>query len=279
MKILLTGKPGVGKSTILQKVKHGLEKGFTGIIVREIRENGHRVGFESVNPKGERRIFSHAFLFKSEFVVGKRFFVDIEAIDSFVVPEIKRGLNDPDALLFIDEIGRMQAFSENFLSTIDEALNSDADILGTIVFDPEPWSLKFKEHPQVILVTVTQQNRDDLPDALLTIFNNTHHLKNLNKRQRSLVLDLTRSYFAEAQLVQVKKLFNNALVYLDNHKIAPKSGNLYTVMGNTNEHIVKIEGNNTSCDCDLFNGRGQFKTTQGECSHIQTVRLFRLGNN
>ncbi len=278
MKILLTGKPEVGKSTILQKVKDGLEKDVFGIVVREIRENGERVGFESVNTKGDSKVFSHSSLFKSKFVVENKFFVDIEVIDSFVVPEIKRGLNNPDALIFIDEIGRMQAFSKKFLRAIDEILNSDSNILGTIVFDPEPWSLEFKKHPEVILVTVTEKNRNDLPDALLTIFKNTHLLKDFNKSQRRLVLNFTREYFAKEQLVQVKKLFNNALFYLDTKKVAQKSDNQYTVIGNTNDHVVKIKGSKYFCDCDLFNGRGQFKKTQGECSHIQAVKLFRLIN-
>jgi nucleoside-triphosphatase len=47
--ILLTGLPGVGKTTVLIRVVEGLRaNGITvgGIISNEVRENGIRMGFE-----------------------------------------------------------------------------------------------------------------------------------------------------------------------------------------------------------------------------------------
>ena len=47
--LLITGPPGVGKTTVLTKTVNLLkERGFSvgGMLSREVRENGVRVGFE-----------------------------------------------------------------------------------------------------------------------------------------------------------------------------------------------------------------------------------------
>jgi nucleoside-triphosphatase THEP1 len=77
--------------------------------------------------------------------------------------QIQSGLNHPNSLVFIDEIGRMQAFSKKFLHCIDDILSSQVNILGTIIYEDEPWSMKFKTHPDVLLIRVTEQNRAEIP--------------------------------------------------------------------------------------------------------------------
>ena len=56
--LLLTGKPGVGKTTVLMKAVSALkEKGYRvgGIISREVREDKTRVGFEILDLSSGRR--------------------------------------------------------------------------------------------------------------------------------------------------------------------------------------------------------------------------------
>lgn len=48
----ITGRPGVGKTTVLLNVANGLrDKGYSvgGMLSRELREEGARVGFELVD--------------------------------------------------------------------------------------------------------------------------------------------------------------------------------------------------------------------------------------
>ena len=43
--ILLTGKPGVGKTTVIKKIIEKYKKNISGFYTEEIREKGNRVGF------------------------------------------------------------------------------------------------------------------------------------------------------------------------------------------------------------------------------------------
>lgn len=274
MKILLTGKPGIGKSTILEKVKYDFGGNKFGVISKEIRKDNKRVGFEAINQTGEKRTFAHITDISSDYVIGDKYFVDLKTIDNFVVPELEKGVNNPESLVFIDEIGRMQAFSETFLKTVGKVLNSSSNVLATIVFDPEPWSIEFKENKNVVLVRVSEDNRDPLPGLLGTIFDHSSNFHRLSKSQQKLVTNLTRNYFEEEKFVQISKLFKNAIAYVIEKRIKEVKPNKFEVKGNTNTHKVQKQKNGFKCDCDLFNGCGQYTNNHGECSHVQTVKLL-----
>lgn len=276
MKILLTGKPGVGKSTILDKVRHDFKGEKFGIISQELRDKeGHRLGFEAVNSQGDRKMFASIDQIKSNYIVGGKYHVDLSVIDKFVVPAIAAGINMPEGLVFIDEIGRMQAFSQKFLETINNVLNSDTNILATIVYDPEPWSIQFKTNHQVILVQVSQLNRDILPKLLHAIYDSSIYLLQLNRKQQKQILTTTRVYFDEQKYTQIGKLFRNAIPYLIQGKVEQIT-NKFIIRGNTNMHAVLLKNNQYLCDCDLFNGRGKYRGYSGECSHIQAVKLSQI---
>jgi len=56
--ILLTGPPGVGKTTILEEIKNRIkEKEYSigGIYCPEIRENGRRTGFNIIDISSGRK--------------------------------------------------------------------------------------------------------------------------------------------------------------------------------------------------------------------------------
>lgn len=276
MKILLTGKPGIGKSTILEQVKEYFKGDKFGIISRELRnKDGNRVGFEAIDSCGNRKTFAHISDIKSDHVVGGKYFVDLAVIDKFAVPEIMQGINNSDALIFIDEIGRMQAFSKKFLETVIELLNSNSNILATIVHDPEPWSIQFKTNNQTILVQVSELNRDLLPKLLKTIYENSIYFHKLKPKQQKLAVIIAKQYFAGQKYIQISKLFKNAIPYLVQGKVRTEEDN-FKVTGNKDEHIVKQINRGFVCDCDLFNGRGQYIKSAGECSHIQAVKLSQV---
>ncbi|OGM29366.1 hypothetical protein A2801_01615 [Candidatus Woesebacteria bacterium RIFCSPHIGHO2_01_FULL_41_10] len=276
MKILLTGKPGIGKSTILEKVKYNFSGNKFGVISKEVKKNNKRVGFEAINHAGEKRIFAHTTDIASDYIIGDKYFVDLKAIDNFVVPELEKGINNPESLVFIDEIGRMQAFSGTFLKTVGKVLNSSSNILATIVFDPEPWSIEFKENKNVVLVRVYEENRDLLPGLLGTIFDHSSDFHKLSKSQQKFVIDLTRKYFEEENFIQISKLFKNAITYVVEKRVKVIKPGELEVKGNTDTHKVEKQKNGFRCDCDLFNGRGQYNNNHGECSHIQTVKLLEI---
>lgn len=277
MKILLTAPPGMGKTTIVHKVREGFKGKKYGVVAREIRnEQNERVGFEFVNQQNNSQVFAHKSAINSEFIVGSKYFVDLKVIDNFAVTALKEGLNDLTCLIFVDEIGRMQAFSKKFLAMVSQLLDNDSNLLGTIVYDQEPWSIVFKQHPKIILLEVTLRNREQLPDVLLSLFNNMEYFNQLEQNLQEYIFTLTTNYFKNGQLIQVKKLFKNAIFYLTQGNVQTlTTPGTYIVKGDTRSHHVEMQSTDYNCDCDLFNGLGQYQGQAGECSHIQAIKLLQ----
>lgn len=69
--ILLTGDPGVGKTTLIQKVVQDLSGNAGGFYTKEIRENSRRIGFEIVTFSGRRGILASTKI-RSPLNVGSR---------------------------------------------------------------------------------------------------------------------------------------------------------------------------------------------------------------
>lgn len=275
-KILLTGPPRVGKSTIVDKVLKAIAGPKYGVISYEIREDGERVGFRSVSlsDSDSSKIFGHKNLVESDIMVSK-YKVNLPAIDGFVSDQVRAGLSDLEGVIIIDEVGRMQSYSEIFLQTIRDVLSDrDACVLGTIVQAPDPWSLEFKEDPNVTIVEVTEENREEMAASLSGLYSVVEQIRKCNAAQQEHICSLIRSYLENGQSTPLRKLVNNALEYLLNDRIELLSDDSYQVTGNHGEYPVSIENGKFSCTCNLFNGREGYDPD--ECSHIQSVRLYQL---
>ncbi len=120
MKILISGKPGVGKTTLLFKLFNQFRDFSVGFFTKEIRKNGKRVGFKIVTSYGFEGVFARKGERGSKVYAGYTIFIDV--LDK-VVEEIKARI-DKGKILFIDEIGKMEMLSSNFVEFVDEAMKS-----------------------------------------------------------------------------------------------------------------------------------------------------------
>jgi len=163
---LVTGPPGVGKTTFIKNMVEALSHlKPAGFFTEEIREAGIRKGFELVSLKGKRRVLSHAE-FKSSFKVGK-YCVDLIGFDNFLDDA---GFEDPLAHLYIiDEIGKMECFSEKFISLIHTIFNSGKLLIATIALRGPKVIEDIKRRPDVRLVELTRDNREALSDQIFSL--------------------------------------------------------------------------------------------------------------
>ncbi len=161
--ILLTGKPGIGKTTALKSAigRIGAEAG--GFYTQELRIGKERSGFEIVTLSGNKRAMASKG-YKSQYRVGS-YGVDIEAIDTLAAGAILDAIGDK-SIIVIDEIGRMELYSEKFKSAVLRALDSDKPVIGTIMEKTNAFADAVKSRDDVELVQVTENNRDTLPDTL-----------------------------------------------------------------------------------------------------------------
>jgi len=163
-KTLITGKPGVGKTTLVQKIIERMRSvNMAGFCTAEIRDMGSRLGFELQGLNGERRTLAHVEI-DSRHRVG-RYGVDTNGFEEFLAA---LDLLNPDVeLIVIDEIGKMELFSDRFKSFVRTALNSDKQVLASIPLKGNEFIREIKQRLDIHLLEVTHDNRNRLPEAIM----------------------------------------------------------------------------------------------------------------
>lgn len=162
--LLLTGKPGVGKTTIVRAVLSSLKVEAGGFFTQEIREEGQRVGFQLCELGGKEGLLAHASL-ASPHRVG-RYGVQIETMEEIALPALRKAIAGKD-LVVIDEIGRMELFCPAFLEAILLALESPKPVLGVLQERASPLSQRIKRRQDTKIIPVTLENRDQLVEVIL----------------------------------------------------------------------------------------------------------------
>jgi nucleoside-triphosphatase len=157
--ILVTGLPGVGKTTLIKKVSGELRSlQPVGFYTAEIREKGVRRGFELISFDGRMGILSHTDI-KGPYRVGK-YGVDIKGFENFLesIPFLIPATN----LIIIDEIGKMECLSHKFIGFIKNILDSGKQVIATIALKGSGLIEEIKKRDDVMLIEMTQSNRDAL---------------------------------------------------------------------------------------------------------------------
>lgn len=165
-KTLLTGRPGVGKTTLVKKIIDRMPSvSMDGFYTKEIRAKGTRLGFELQGLSGHRRVLAHVDV-TGPNRVGK-YGVDTAGFERYLAGS---NLLRPDIdLIVIDEIGKMELFSNMFRGLVLELLNTDKHLLATIAFKGGGFIRAVKQRSDVHLFEITPENRDRLPDILKAV--------------------------------------------------------------------------------------------------------------
>jgi len=164
LKIFVTGPPRIGKTTIIKKIVQFLkEKNYPlrGFYTEEIREKGNRTGFKLVTLDGRESIFSHVDI-KSPYKVGK-YKVDILSLEKHLPILIPSS----EEIIIIDEIGKMECFSQKFKDFLWDLLSKSNPLLGSISLKGNKFIEKIKHLPQVRLMEVSKENRNILVEIII----------------------------------------------------------------------------------------------------------------
>ena len=121
-KILLTGRPGCGKTTLIKRVAKNLAQRAAGFYTEEIRDRSVRVGFKIVTLDGDEAVLAHVD-FKTSERLGK-YGLDLSALEAIGVKAIRDAVN--------------------------EALDSEMPLLATIYARSLPFTDAIKSRPDVI---------------------------------------------------------------------------------------------------------------------------------
>ena len=161
--ILITGPPGCGKSTLIENVVNRMEEPVGGFFTREIKESGRRVGFSINTVDGREGVLAHQNI-RGQFRVGK-YGVNIEDIDSLAVSAIIPAQREQ--VIVIDEIGKMECFSDLFKKTLIQVLDSPNCVIGSIALKGGPFIQGIKNRDDVTVSSITPETRDSLVKEIL----------------------------------------------------------------------------------------------------------------
>jgi nucleoside-triphosphatase len=162
-RVLLTGRPGCGKTTLIKRVLEELPQCFGGFYTEEIRDYGSRVGFKVVALEGGEVVFAHVD-FTTPERVGK-YGLDLSALEAVGVNAIREAVQ-AERLIVIDEIGPMEIRSVVFREAVNDALDSELPVLATIFLRSLPFTDAIKSRPDVVLIDVRPDNRERLVSQL-----------------------------------------------------------------------------------------------------------------
>jgi nucleoside-triphosphatase len=162
--ILITGLPGVGKTTLIRKLVEELNQFRpVGFYTEEIREEGTRKGFELISLDGRKGLLSHTDT-QSPHRVGK-YKVDVKGFQAFLgsIPFLNRSTR----LIVIDEIGKMECFSDQFKNLLKEILDSEKWVVATIALKGSAFIEEVKRRHDIALFEITKSNRNLLLSDIL----------------------------------------------------------------------------------------------------------------
>ena len=163
MKVAITGRPGIGKTTACLKIYEALKDRLTikGFITREIRRNRERIGFEIIELDSGRR-FKLAEKGEGYPRVGK-YRVFVKNLDEIAkrIPEYQADL------LIIDEVGPMELKSSLFVKNIENLIHSDQDTILTIHYKLRHPLLE-KIRSIFDIIRLDQSNRDRIVEEVVS---------------------------------------------------------------------------------------------------------------
>jgi nucleoside-triphosphatase len=166
---LLTGLPGVGKTTIIKQLADSLAAYHPdGFFTQEIREGVIRKGFELVTLDGRHQLLSHVNI-PGPHRVG-RYGVDLAGFEKLL--ETIELRHSPSRVVILDEIGKMECLSQRFIEEVEALLDSLKMVIATVALKSGGLPANVKSRPDCQVVMVTLSNRSTLASSLLPEISN-----------------------------------------------------------------------------------------------------------
>ena len=160
-RIAVTGSPGIGKSTVVEKVLAVMKCRVGGVLARDKRFNGRRIGFEILDiDSGEVGVLADETGNGPQ--LGK-YRVHLDCLENIGANAVQNAIRCD--LIVVDEVGPMELSSRRFISAVENAIASQKPMLVVLhEWSNHPLAKKIRRTFKVI--SVTKENRDALVEDI-----------------------------------------------------------------------------------------------------------------
>jgi nucleoside-triphosphatase len=165
MRLLLTGLPGIGKTTVIRATVENLSSvRCAGFYTQEVRHQGQRTGFRIITLDGSEGTL--ASIDRGRAPTVGRYTVHVEEFERLALPLIDAEITTAD-LYVIDEIGKMELISRAFRDKLIDLLARPASLLATIAKKGKGYIEQIKGRNDIEIIEVTRENRERLPRQIV----------------------------------------------------------------------------------------------------------------
>lgn len=170
--LFLTGKPRVGKTTILKKVIKKLELVPGGFMVDRDGKERNWLSFYMLDARDflffkNKEVKKRVFAWRE--IPGEKWNISLEVFNEFGSNLLKKGY-DTD-IIIMDELGRFELKADKFKKSVVKALDSPYPVMGILKDEKNPFLDSIRERNDVILYRVTEYNREEVYLSVLHYLN------------------------------------------------------------------------------------------------------------
>jgi nucleoside-triphosphatase len=170
--VFVTGAPGVGKTTLMQRIHdHYKNKGLRvdGMVTREVRKGDERIGFKITDLSSG----AEGWLARLGESVGPRvgkYNVDSEDLEEIGVRALQRAAERSADLVLVDEIGPMEMTSSAFRDTLARLLSAGRNVIATVKYGSHyPEIERSQGFAEAVSLEISRDNREEMIRRILSI--------------------------------------------------------------------------------------------------------------
>ncbi|MGN1370489.1 MAG: formate dehydrogenase accessory sulfurtransferase FdhD [Aristaeellaceae bacterium] len=164
MHVFLTGDRQVGKSTAVRAIVRALGLPVKGF-VSDFAQGGHGGSLFLMPADQPPRMDECHLVARRE---QGRMTAHPGRFDQIGVPLLEEAMRCSGGLILMDEIGHLEQDAAGFRDAIRRCLDGRTPVLGVLRRDV-PWHDAIKHHPHVRVLTVTQENREQIPHEAIDL--------------------------------------------------------------------------------------------------------------
>lgn len=161
--IFITGKVGIGKTTLIKEVTLPFREQVGGFFTEEIIKDGGRHGFLLRTFSGKEAVLASRDIKGGPRISKYR--VDLSTIDDIGVCDIADAIRTKK-IAVVDEVGSMEILSKKFRDIFIKSLTSQVHVLATVREKSQPFSDEIKAYPDSAVLQLDRDNFAEIKESL-----------------------------------------------------------------------------------------------------------------